>query len=85
MTLFMNLGWEAFGGRGIFFISMGYAGIGLMLTKKFQRSGYAIPAGICAAFVVAITPFAIYGLQEAMGWWPDDTTDIQLITMSNKP
>jgi len=74
MTLFMNLGWEAFGGWGMFFISMGYAGIGLMLTQKFQRSGYAIPAGICATFVMAITPLAIYGIQEAMGWWPDDTS-----------
>lgn len=73
MTLFMNLGWEEFGGWGIFFISMAYAGIGLMLTQKFQRSGHAIPAGICATFVVAITPLAIYGFQEAMGWWPDDT------------
>jgi hypothetical protein len=73
MTLFMNLGWETFGGWGIFFISMGYAGIGLMLTQKFQRSGHAIPAGICATFVVAISPLAIYGFQEAMGWWPDDT------------
>jgi hypothetical protein len=29
MTLFMNLGWESFGGWGIFFISLAYAGIGL--------------------------------------------------------
>jgi len=55
MTLFMNLGWEAFGGWGIFFISMGYAGIGLLLTQKFQRSGHAIPAGICAAFEAGIS------------------------------
>ena len=35
MTLFMNLGWEAFGGWGIFFISIAYAGVGLLLTQKF--------------------------------------------------
>lgn len=74
MTLFMNLGWEAFGGWGIFFISIAYAGVGLLLTQKFQRAGHSIPAGICATFVVAITPLAIYGFQLAMGFWPDDST-----------
>lgn len=74
MTLFMNLGWENFGGWGIFFISLAYAGGGLILASSFQKKGYAVPAGICAAFVVAMVPLAIYGLQQAMGWWPDDTT-----------
>jgi len=73
MTLFMNLGWESFGGWGILVISLVYAGIGLTLTGLFQRKGYAVPAGICATFVVALTPLAIYGLQRAMGWWPDDS------------
>lgn len=74
MTLFMNLGWQAFGGWGIFFISLAYAGIGLFISGWFKRRGHALPAGICATFVVALTPLAIYGLQMAMGWWPDDTT-----------
>ena len=74
MTLFMNLGWESFGGWGIFFISLAYAGIGLKLTGKFQAKGHAIPAGICATFVVALTPLAIYGLQQALGLWPDEST-----------
>ena len=73
MTLFMNLGWESFGGWGIFFISLAYAGVGFELAGNFQRKGLAIPAGICATFVVALSPLAIYGLQQAMGWWPDDT------------
>lgn len=73
MTLFMNLGWESFGGLGIFFISLIYAGIGILLTNRFQSKGYAIPAGICATFVVALTPLAIYGIQQALGVWPDDT------------
>ncbi len=74
MTLFMNLGWENFGGWGIFFISLAYAGVGLKFAANFQKKGHAVPAGICAAFVVALTPLAIYGLQQAMGWWPDDST-----------
>lgn len=73
MTLFMTLGWEEFGGWGILSISIAYAVIGILLTERFQRTGHSIPAGICATFVVAITPLAIYGLQQGMGWWPDDT------------
>ena len=72
MTLFMNLGWETFGGWGIFVISLIYAALGLTLSSLFKRKNYAIPAGICATFVVALTPLAIYGLQRGMGWWPDD-------------
>jgi len=73
MTLFMNLGWEQFGGWGMLFIAILYAGIGLVLTGRFQRGGHDIPAGICATFVIAMTPLAIYGLQQGVGWWPDDT------------
>ncbi|MCL1068556.1 DUF2157 domain-containing protein [Shewanella olleyana] len=73
MTLFMELGWEAFGGMGIVALSVIYAVIGLWLTELFKNKGYVIPAGICATFVVALTPLAIYGLQQAFGIWPDDT------------
>src|SRR5712691_4007674 len=70
MTLFMNLGWENFGGWGIFFISLAYAGVGLWLADYFiERKRLPIPGGIMATFVVALTPLAIYGLQNALGWW----------------
>lgn len=74
MSFFMNLGFEAFGGWGIFFIALLYAGIGLWLTERFAIKERVVPAGICATFAVALTPLAIYGLQLAMGWWPDDST-----------
>ena len=74
MSLMMNIGWEAFGGFGIFFISVLYAGFGLKLVAAFQSRGYVVPAGIVAAFVVALSPLAIYGLQQGMGWWPDEST-----------
>lgn len=73
MSLFMTLGWEAFGGWGIFFISLAYAGVGLKLSNSFQARGYAIPAGICATFVLALTPLAIYGIQQGLGVWPDES------------
>ncbi len=71
MTLFMNLGWEMFGGWGILSLSLAYAGAGLYLALRFRDRGYDLPASMCAAFVIAITPLAIYGFQKAMGWWPD--------------
>lgn len=73
MSLFMNLGWELFGGWGIVFLCLCYAMLGLALSHVFQRKGYLVPAGICATFVVCLIPLAIYGLQKGMGWWPDDT------------
>jgi hypothetical protein len=70
MSLFMTLGWERFGGWGLFFIALAYAGAGLWLTEFFlNRSRLPIPAGITAAFVVVLTPLAVYGLQAALGWW----------------
>ncbi len=74
MSLFMNLGWESFGGWGIVGISMIYAFLGLRLCHYFRKKDYLIPAGICATFVVVLTPLAIYGLQQALGFWPDETT-----------
>lgn len=74
MSFFMNLGFEAFGGWGIFFISLLYAALGLWLSERFAGKQFVVPAGICATFAVVLTPLAIYGLQLAMGWWPDDST-----------
>jgi len=73
MTLFMNLGWESFGGAGILSISALYAAIGLKITNIFSAKNLVIPAGICATFVVCLTPLAIYGLQQWLGIWPDDS------------
>lgn len=72
MSLFMTLGWERFGGWGLFFIALAYAGAGLWLTEFFlKRQGLLIPAGITATFVVVLTPLAVYGVQAAMGWWAE--------------
>ncbi len=70
MTLFMNLGWEMYGGWGIVFLCLCYALLSLALTHKLDKQGYFIPAGICATFVICLTPLAIYGFQLAMNWWP---------------
>jgi hypothetical protein len=70
MSLFMNLGWERFGGWGLFAIALAYAAAGLWLTEFFlRRNRLQIPAGIMATFAVVLTPLAVYGVQTALGWW----------------
>ena len=73
MTLFMNLGWVSFGGIGIVFISLFYAAVGIKLANVFKVKGLFVPAGLCATFVVVLTPLAVFGVQQALGVWPDDT------------
>lgn len=73
MTLFMTQGWESFGGWGIFAISLAYALAGLLVLAYFMKKpGLAIPAGIIGAFIVALVPLAVYGLQNALGYWDGD-------------
>ena len=75
MTLFMTLGWERFGGWGLFFIAIAYAAVGLVLTEfLLKRLKLPIPSGITATFVVALTPLAIYGAQAALGLWAEGRT-----------
>lgn len=71
MSLFMTLGWERFGGAGLVAIALLYAVAGLWLTELFLRRQLPIPAGLTAAFVVVLTPLALYGLQVELGWWAE--------------
>ena len=70
MTLFMTLGWETFGGSAIVALCLLYGVPGVVLTEYFHKRGLAIPAGICAVFVVVLVPLAVYGVQLEMGLWP---------------
>ena len=72
MTLFVTLGWERLGGWGLVLIALAYAAAGLGLTEYLlKRQHLPIPAGITAAFVVALTPLAVYGVQKAFGFWAE--------------
>ncbi|GAA3527034.1 DUF2157 domain-containing protein [Zobellella aerophila] len=69
MSLFMTLGWQQFGGWALVTIGLLYALTGLGLTEWFRARRLFIPAGICAALVVVLTPLTLYGWQYALGWW----------------
>jgi len=72
MTLFMTLGWQAFGGWGIFGIAVAYAAIALCGSQFLAKRNLSTPAGILAALAIALVPLAIYGLQHGVGMWPID-------------
>lgn len=71
MSLFMNLGWEAFGGAGIFFISLLYFALAWKLAASFERGRLRVPMGIMAALAIVMVPLATWGLQHALGLWVD--------------
>jgi len=71
MTLFMNLGWESFGHGGLLGIALVYALAGLCITHWLLGHKLRIPAGLTAAFTLALVPLAVYALQGALGLWSD--------------
>lgn len=71
MSLFMTLGWEEFGGWGIFFIALLYAGLAWKLAERFERMALAVPCGLMAALIVVLVPLAVWGLQNAFGLWAE--------------
>jgi hypothetical protein len=70
MSLYVTLGWERLSGVEIFLVAAAYAVAGFMLTRYLlEVKELPVPAGITAAFIVAMTPLAVYGLQRAAGLW----------------
>jgi hypothetical protein len=70
MSLYVTLGWQQLPGVEIFLIAAAYAVVAFMLTRYLlEAKALPVPAGITAAFVVAMTPLAVYGLQRALGLW----------------
>ena len=73
MSIFMTYAWEQFGGFGIFWLCLCYSALGLGFAAKFAAKKHTIPAGICATFVIVLTPLAIFGFQLGLGIWTDNT------------
>lgn len=73
MSLFMTLGWATLGGWGGFVTAVCYAILALALTHWFlERRHLQIPAGIMATLAVVMVPLAIFGAQQALGYWGMD-------------
>lgn len=73
MSLFMTIGWQALGGWGMFGIAAIYAAAALWGSRVLLNRDLPIPAGILTALAIVLVPLAVYGAQEAMGMWGEDT------------
>jgi hypothetical protein len=71
MGWLMTLGWESFGGKGIFLIATLYALFftlaGLRLLAQPQTR---TPGGLLVTMAVCMTPLAVYGFERMTGLWP---------------
>src|SRR5690625_7445163 len=63
MTLFMTLGWEAFGGGGVVSISLEYAVIGLALAYALAARAFRLATVHCDAFVECSPELVVTWLQ----------------------
>lgn len=72
MTLFMSLSWQSYGGLGIIAIGLVYALIGFIAMNQLASKRLIVPAGICATFVVCLSPLFVFGVLQHLGLWPDE-------------
>ncbi len=75
MTLFMTLGWQAFGAGGLLGISLAYACACLTVADHFKARSLAVPAGILATLAVCLVPMAVWCVQVLLGMWPPGASD----------
>ena len=70
MTWFMTLGWERFGGGGLFAISLSYA-LGFVVAGGllWRDRGLKVPGGLLVTAAVCMTPLAVYGFERMTGVW----------------
>ncbi|WP_239651622.1 DUF2157 domain-containing protein [Neosynechococcus sphagnicola] len=70
MGWFLSLSWESFGGGGIFFISLVYAGLFIAAGYNlWHRQNLKVPGGLLVTMAVSMAPLAIYGLLRLTGLW----------------
>lgn len=74
MGWFMTLGWESFGGLGVFALALAYAVCFALAGRTLWfREGLRVPGGLLFTLAVWMTPLALYGLQRALGVWPQES------------
>jgi hypothetical protein len=72
MTLFSTLAFEALGGPALTVTALVYAALFLLAGHHlWHRRSLRIPGGLMITVAVAMAPLAVYGVQDAFGWWGD--------------
>jgi len=70
MSLFMTLGWQAFGAWGLALISAAYLVACLKVADHLKSRQLPVPAGILATLAVVLVPLVVWCVQHGLGWWP---------------
>lgn len=71
MGWLMTLGWETFGGGGIFVIALCYAALFLLASRRLlSNPATRTPGGLLVTMAVCMTPLAVYGFERMRGLWP---------------
>ncbi|MES1152174.1 MAG: hypothetical protein ABUL54_09785, partial [Dongia sp.] len=72
MTIFSAIAFRQAGPQALSWTAVAYA-VGFVVMGRYlwNRPGLRIPGGLMIACAVAMAPLAIYGLQGALGVWPD--------------
>jgi hypothetical protein len=72
MSLFSTLAFEMMGGRALTITALVYAALFVMAGHHlWHRRSLQTPGGLLIAVAVAMAPLAVYGIQDASGWWGD--------------
>lgn len=71
MSLFMTLGFQAMGVKGLLLIGLAYAFGALKVADHFKAKGLAVPAGLLGTLAVVLVPLILWCLQSLAGAWPE--------------
>lgn len=71
MTLFMTLGWNAWGPLGTLLLTLAYLVGCLKVTQSLLQRQLPMAASQLATLAVCLVPLAVWCLQHLMGWWPE--------------
>jgi hypothetical protein len=70
MGLFSTLAFDQMGGKALATTALVYAVLFVLAGHHlWHRRHLRTPGGLLVAVAVAMMPLAVYGIQDAMGWW----------------
>ena len=69
MGLFTTLAFAQLGGGILVVVAVVYAALFTLAGDRLWRRGLRTPGGLLVAVAVTMAPLAVYGAQDALGWW----------------
>lgn len=69
MSMFTTIAFETMGGLALTVTALVYAAAFIAAGNVLWKRGLTVPAGLLITIAVAMAPLAVFGVQEAMGWW----------------